>query len=56
MIRDTRHAANLQLVIRVKLLNQMNWYKDKGKKETAKSFKKKAKSFIMAQFDNQNLK
>ena len=54
--RDTRHADNAQLVVGIKLLNQMHWYRDKGKKESAKTFKKKAKVFLLANFDNQNIK
>ena len=56
LARDTRHADNAQLVVGIKLLNQMHWYRDKGKKESAKTFKKKAKEFLLANFDNQNIK
>lgn len=53
--RETRHGPNSQLVKGLSLLNDMKWLKDKGKRESNKAFKKKAKAYLLAKFDNANV-
>ena len=51
----TRHGPNSQLVIGIALLNNARWLKEKGKKESNKSFTVKAKKYLLTSYGNGNV-